>query len=142
MASLTRVEAGTRSALIDVSRYTLDLDLDRGATSFGSSSTVRFGCAEPGASTFLDVKTQQLQRVTLNGVDVDLRGFDGERITPHHHTASNAGLVTTPMSTISAGQDTQLPGQPACTPNQSHRPASQVIAAVCCPAHHRGRGER
>ena len=66
MANLTRVEAGTRSALIDVTGYRLELDLDQGTATFESSSTVRFRCAEPGASTFLDVKPQLLHKVLLN----------------------------------------------------------------------------
>ena len=80
MANLTRAEAGVRSALIDVTGYHLELDLDRGAVNFETSSTVRFRCAEPGASTFLDVKPQLLHGVTLNGEEIDLTLFDGERI--------------------------------------------------------------
>src|SRR5450759_5406447 len=80
MTNLTRVEAGARSALIDVTGYRVELDLAQGPTTFESSSTVSFTCAEPGASTFLDVKPQRLHRVTLNGVDLDLTGFDGDRV--------------------------------------------------------------
>ena len=83
MASLTRAEAGARSALLDVTSYEVALDLDRGATTFESSSRVRFRCAEPGGSTFLDIKPHLLHRVTLNGVEIDpprlRRGADRSR---------------------------------------------------------------
>lgn len=37
--------------------YPVDLDLTRGAVVFGSTSTVRFRCGEPDASTFIEVQT-------------------------------------------------------------------------------------
>ena len=49
MTNLTRLEAGVRAALIDVTGYRVELDLAQGATTFESCSTVRFTCAEPGA---------------------------------------------------------------------------------------------
>ena len=104
MANLTRVEAGARSALIDVTGYRLELDLDQGATTFESSSTVRFRCAEPGASTFLDVKPQRLHRATLNGVEVDRAGFDGERIALTGLAAENEVVVTATMRYSNDGQ--------------------------------------
>ena len=80
MTNLTRVEAGARSALIDVTGYRVELDLAQGAMTFESTSTVRFSCAEPGASTFLDVKPQRLHRATLNDVEINASDFDCERI--------------------------------------------------------------
>ena len=104
MANLTRAEAGTRSALIHVTGYQVELDLDRGATTFESSSTVRFGCAEPGAATFLDVKPRQLHRVTLNNAEVDLTGFDGERIVLTGLARENEVVVSATMSFSNDGQ--------------------------------------
>jgi aminopeptidase N len=104
MANLTRVEAGARSALIEVTGYRVDLDLARDATTFESSSTVRFGCAEPGASTFLDVKPQRLHRATLNGVEIDLSGFDGERVALTGLAAENEVVVTATMGYSKDGQ--------------------------------------
>ena len=104
MANLTRVEAGARSALIDVTGYRLELDLAQGSTTFDSSSTVRFTCAEPGVSTFLDVKPQRLHGATLNGVDIDLAGFDGERIALTGLAAENEVVVTATMSYSNDGQ--------------------------------------
>ena len=47
--NLTRDEAATRAALLDVTSYTVDLDLTTGDETFGSTTTIRFTCREPGA---------------------------------------------------------------------------------------------
>src|SRR5665811_79052 len=104
MTNLTRVEAGARSALIDVTGYRVELDLAQGPTTFESSSTVSFTCAEPGASTFLDDKPQRLHRVTLNGVDLDLTGFDGDRVALNALAVANEVVVTATMSYSIDGQ--------------------------------------
>jgi aminopeptidase N len=113
MANLTRVEAGARSALIEVTGYRLELDLAESATTFESSSTVRFRCAEPGASTFLDVKPQQLHRATLNGAEIDLTGFDGERIALTGLAAENEVVVTATMRYSNDGQGLHRAVDPA-----------------------------
>jgi aminopeptidase N len=104
MTNLTRVEAGERSALIEVTGYRVELDLAQGATTFESSSTVRFSCAEPGASTFLDVKPQRLHRATLNDVAIDLADFDGERIALTGLALANEVVVTATMTYSNDGQ--------------------------------------
>ena len=43
--NLTRDEAATRSALITVASYQVDLDFTGGDATFDSISVVRFGCA-------------------------------------------------------------------------------------------------
>ena len=113
MANLTREEAAARSALIEVSGYRLDLDLDQGAATFESSSTVCFRCAEPGASTFLDVKPQLLHQVALNGVEIDLTGFDGERIALTDLAAENEVVVTATMRYSNDGQGLHRAVDPA-----------------------------
>ncbi|MEP7018042.1 MAG: aminopeptidase N, partial [Actinomycetota bacterium] len=113
MPNLTRTEAAVRSALIDVGGYRLELDLDQGSTIFESTSVVRFRCVTPGASTFLDVKPQLLQRVTLNGVDVDLTGFDGERIALNDLAAENEVVVTATMRYSNDGQGLHRAVDPA-----------------------------
>jgi aminopeptidase N len=113
MANLTRVEATVRSALIDVTGYHLELDLDQGASTFESSSTVRFRCADAGASTFLDVKPRRLHRVTLNGNEIDLNGFDGDRIVLTGLAAENEVVVTATMSYSNDGQGLHRAVDPA-----------------------------
>jgi aminopeptidase N len=104
MSNLTRLEAGARSALIDVTGYRVELDLAQGATTFESRSTVRFTCAQLGASTFLDVKPSRLHRVTLNDVEVDLAGFDGERVALTSMALENEVVVIATMSYSNDGQ--------------------------------------
>ncbi|WP_299052020.1 aminopeptidase N [uncultured Nocardioides sp.] len=69
--NLTRDEAATRSSLVDVTSYDVDLDLTRGEEVFGSRTTLRFTCAEPGAATFADLVNARDLRVALNGRDLD-----------------------------------------------------------------------
>ena len=51
--NLTRDEAATRAALLDVTSYTVDLDLTSAtqpeAATFVSTTTLEFTCREPGA---------------------------------------------------------------------------------------------
>jgi aminopeptidase N len=113
MTNLTRLEAGARSALIDVTGYRVELDLARGAETFESCSTVRFSCSEPGAGTFLDIKPQSLHRVTLNDSEIDLAGFDGQRITLPGLAAENEVVVTATMSYSNDGQGLHRAVDPA-----------------------------
>ena len=70
--NLTRDEAQRRAALLDVDSYTVDLDLTTGSsTTFGSSTTLRFRCAEPGAETFVDLVGATIHELALNGEPLD-----------------------------------------------------------------------
>jgi aminopeptidase N len=69
--NLTRDEAAGRARILSVDSYDVRLDLTRGPENFGSVTTVRFSCSEPDASTFIDLIADSVQRVTLNGVDLD-----------------------------------------------------------------------
>src|SRR5208283_2110105 len=79
--NLTRDEAATRSALITVASYQVDLDLTCGDATFDSVSVVRFGCAAPGSSTFINLTAPTVREITLNDMPVGLDAFDGNRIT-------------------------------------------------------------
>ncbi len=68
--SLTRDEAQQRAQLITVNRMEVDLDLDRGTDTFGSTTRITFSCNDPGASTFLDVRAVSIESVTLNGAEI------------------------------------------------------------------------
>jgi aminopeptidase N len=68
--NLTRDEAATRAALLDVTSYAIDLDLTTGDTHFGSTTTIRF-TAEEGAETFADLVGATVHEITLNGERVD-----------------------------------------------------------------------
>ncbi|WIB61247.1 aminopeptidase N [Curtobacterium sp. MCLR17_007] len=78
--NLTRTEAQERAAIVDVQSYEVELDLTRGAETFGSTTRVRF-TATPGASTFIDAITKTVHSVELNGTALDVAAVnDGVRI--------------------------------------------------------------
>ncbi len=104
MASLTRVEAAARAALIDVTSYDLDLDLDSGDRTFGSVATIRFTCREPGAQTFLDVRPEALHRVTLNGTEVDPALLADGRLPLSDLLPDNEVVVSATMRYSNDGQ--------------------------------------
>ncbi|MFI0778685.1 aminopeptidase N [Streptomyces sp. NPDC021212] len=72
MSVLTREEAQIRARLIEVHRYTIDLDLTRGDEHFGSTTTIRFQAREAGADTFVELHPAALHRVVLDGHDLAL----------------------------------------------------------------------
>ena len=69
--NLTRDEAATRAALLDVTSYSIDLDLTTGDKTFGSTTTITFTCTEPGAATFADLVGATVHEITLNGASID-----------------------------------------------------------------------
>ncbi|MBT1193716.1 aminopeptidase N [Rhodococcoides kroppenstedtii] len=78
--NLTRDQAETRSGLISVSHYAIDLDLTDsaggpGEKTFRSSTTVSF-TATPGSSTFVDIVAAGIHSASLNGSDLDVSDYD------------------------------------------------------------------
>jgi aminopeptidase N len=78
--NLTRTDAEKRAALVTVSDYAVALDLTDGAgrpgtSTFGSTTTVRFGCARPGESTWIDIVAARVHSAVLNGVELDVSGY-------------------------------------------------------------------
>jgi len=51
-----------------------------GDDTFGSVTAVRFGCREPGASSFIELMPTRLRRVVLNGQDLDPGTLHGNRL--------------------------------------------------------------
>jgi aminopeptidase N len=81
---LRRTEAQERARLLDVASYDVHLDVTDGAgapgsETFGTTTTVRFRCTEPGATTHLDLTAPRVRSVRLNGADVDVV-HDGNRL--------------------------------------------------------------
>ena len=70
-AEITRSETSERARLLRVDAYDVSLDLTRGEDVFGSVSVIRFGCAEPGAASYLDLVAQTVREITLNGAAID-----------------------------------------------------------------------
>jgi aminopeptidase N len=78
--NLTRDEAAERARILSVSTYDVRLDLTTSDTTFRSTTTLRFGCSEPGASTFADLVDATVHEITLNGRPVDARAYADSRI--------------------------------------------------------------
>jgi aminopeptidase N len=90
--NLTRDEARERARLLSVDGYEVALDL-RSAVgtespggeephTFRSTTTIRFRCAERGATTFADLVAPSVTSVVLNGRELEpATAFDGTRIT-------------------------------------------------------------
>src|SRR2546430_488927 len=81
--NLRQVEAAERARLLAVAAYDISLDLTDGAghpgdALFRSVTEVRFTCAEPGASTFIEVAADSVRSATLNGQPVDLSGWSAD----------------------------------------------------------------
>ncbi|MFH9225054.1 aminopeptidase N [Streptomyces lydicus] len=98
--NLSRDEARQRGRLLDVDAYDVALDVRSAvaqgpdADTFRSRTTLRFRCAEPGASTFADLLAPEVVSVTLNGRELDpATVFDGTRIALDDLAAENTLVV-------------------------------------------------
>ena len=69
--NLTRDEARQRASLLAVDSYTVELDLTRSDTRFGSTTTARFSCTTPGETVFADLVDAAISELTLNGTSLD-----------------------------------------------------------------------
>ncbi|MFF4797575.1 aminopeptidase N [Streptomyces sp. NPDC001351] len=91
MSVLTRDEAQTRAKLLDVHRYTIDLDLTTGDETFDSRTVIRF-TARTDADTFVELKPAQLRTATLDGQPLDPETLDGNRLPLKNLTAGEHEL--------------------------------------------------
>ncbi|GAA4801250.1 aminopeptidase N [Streptomyces ziwulingensis] len=106
--NLSRDEARERAALLSVDGYEVSLDVRSavgdlaaagngaatGPRTFRSVTTLRFRCAEPGASSFADLIAPRVTAVSLNGRDLDpSEVFDGSRILLEDLAAENELVV-------------------------------------------------
>ncbi|MFI8087617.1 aminopeptidase N [Streptomyces sp. NPDC086080] len=91
MSVLTRDEAQNRAQLLDVHRYTIELDLTTGDETFDSRTLIRFG-ARADADTFVEIKPAELRYVTLDGQPLDPGGLDGNRLPLRNLTAGEHEL--------------------------------------------------
>ncbi|KRA38089.1 MULTISPECIES: aminopeptidase N [unclassified Nocardioides] len=96
--NLTRDEAATRAALVDVTSYVIDLDLTNataeGVETFGSTTTLTFTCRAPGGTTFADLVDATIHEITLNGAPLDpATAYADSRITLPDLQAENVLVV-------------------------------------------------
>jgi aminopeptidase N len=101
--NLSRAEATERARLIGpiagngdpvpALETRVSLDLTSGSTKpdhFLSSTTVRFSCTEPGASTFIDLVAGEIRSITLNGNALEPATHrEADRIRLHELRADN-----------------------------------------------------
>ncbi len=71
MSSLTRDEAVHRADLLSVTRMEVELDLDQGAETFGSTTRIHLVARKEG-TTFVDCKPVTLHSATLDGQPLDV----------------------------------------------------------------------
>ncbi|MHA6798776.1 aminopeptidase N [Bounagaea algeriensis] len=79
--NLTREQARERAELLRVQSYVIELDLSdgadgSGAATFSSTTTVRFTSDQVGGRTWIDLIATRVHRAVLNGVELDLSGYD------------------------------------------------------------------
>ena len=78
--NLTRDEAAERARILDITGYDISLDLTISDTTFGSTTVIRFRCAEPGATTFADLVGASVREISLNGECLDVSAYSDSRI--------------------------------------------------------------
>jgi aminopeptidase N len=103
--NLTHAEAVERARLLDVTSYDITVDLTSEGT-FRSRTELRFRCAEPGASTFVEVAAAALREATLNGAPLDTgSGWSAETgLTLPGLAAENTLVVEADFAYSSTGQ--------------------------------------
>ncbi len=103
--NLTRDEAAARAALLDVTSYTVDLDLTGADTTFDSTTTLEFTCREPGSSTFADLVAPTVRTITLNGRSLDpATAYVDSRIELTDLAATNTLVVSAECAYSNTGE--------------------------------------
>ena len=102
--NLTRFEAAERSATVRTQSYDVVLDLTRGETVFGSTTTARF-TATPGSSTFIDLVAPTVRSITLNGLPLDpAEVYADSRIALKDLAADNELVVAADCAYMHTGE--------------------------------------
>jgi aminopeptidase N len=109
-SNLTRTEARERARLVTVETNTVELDLTdgagaAGAGTFRSTTSIEFGCREPGAATFVDLTAPMVHSVVLNGQHLDPAAvFDGSRLALVDLAADNMLTVVADCAYMRTGE--------------------------------------
>ncbi|HEY7175187.1 MAG TPA: aminopeptidase N, partial [Micromonosporaceae bacterium] len=104
MPSLTRAAARERAASVQVEAYQIDLDLTRGDDRFGSVTTITFTAANPGLTTFVDVRPSVLRSASLNGTSLDPGSLRDGRLPLPNLAGHNVLVVDAEMAYTNNGQ--------------------------------------
>jgi aminopeptidase N len=102
--NITRAEAKARSGLIEVDSYEVALDLTTLEDTFRSTTTVRFSCRQPGASTWIDLIAPNVRSIVLNGVELAHDAFADDRITLLDLAADNTLVVDADAAYMNTGE--------------------------------------
>ncbi|MYQ80065.1 MULTISPECIES: aminopeptidase N [unclassified Streptomyces] len=78
MSVLTRDEAQARAQILDVQRYTIELDLTAGEETFDSRAVIEF-TARAAGDTFIELKPATLRSISLDGQPLDPADLTGNR---------------------------------------------------------------
>ena len=97
LPNLTRDQAAERAALVTIDNYRIVLDLTDGADgpserTFRSTTTVTFD-ALAGSDTVIDLSAESVHSATLNGVAIDVSGYDESTGVPLAGLAEHNVLV-------------------------------------------------
>ena len=100
--NLTRIEASERAEIVNPSRYEVTLDL-RDDAHFAATTTIHFD-GTPEAHTFVDLVADEVQQITLNGVDLSLDAYADNRISVGPLEAQNTLTVRSSMNYMHTGE--------------------------------------
>ncbi|MDL4774171.1 aminopeptidase N [Actinomadura xylanilytica] len=98
MPSLTRAEAASRSSLLAVSDYHVELDLTSGAETFRSCTTVTFTATREGTETFIEIAPAALHSALLNGKEIAPGDLVDGRLPLRDLAAENELVVVADMA--------------------------------------------
>ena len=96
MVNLTVDDARDRAASVDVTSYQIDLELDRGETTFRSTSRIFFH-SRLGRQTFIELVPEELHSVELNGRSLDPASLSEGRLLVSPVQGDNVLTVTATM---------------------------------------------
>ena len=107
--NLTREEARSRAAALDVSSYDVTLDWsgasDPEVRTYPSTTVVRFAARQPGASAFIDLIAPSVREITLNGRALDpAEAFKDSRIALDDLAADNELRVVADCAYMNTGE--------------------------------------
>jgi len=91
--NISRSEALERSEHLTVESYEVFLDVTLPGEIFFARSTIKFSCNKAGYDTFIDTVAERIISATLNGIEVDTNGFDGQTIYLDNLAAENALII-------------------------------------------------
>ncbi len=105
LATLTQHEAATRSALLELQRYDIAVDMTGllDGEVFASTSTISFTCTQPGATTFVDIAAD-VSRATLNGAELDVSTAADGRLPLPALAADNVLVVEASTTNTATGE--------------------------------------